>query len=511
MVTLLAFTACFAAVLPLYPGIGVSFFPRTDAGQFVILVKAKSGTRVAVTERFVAELENKIRQATGTDLDMLVSNIGTVPGFSSIYTSNSATHTAFVQVNLKQEHRLSSYEHMARLKRLVEQDLPQVSVFFQPGGMVDAVLNLGLPAPIDIQVSGFDLTQTFESATRLAQKLRDVPGVADVYIPQDIDYPALRLEIDRARAIQLGLDQKEVVQNLITALNSNQMIAPSYWIDPKNGNDYMLTVQYAEKQVKTVDDLRALPLRGEANSLTSRLDSIASINRFVGPTEVDHYQLQRVIDVYVRPEGEDLGKIADAVTNITDNLKLPANTEVTIRGMVQNMRTSFRSFTLGLCLSIALLYLVLIAQFRSFVDPLIILLAVPPGIAGVILILLFTGTTINIMSLMGIIMLAGIAVSNSILIVEFARHLRSDEGLDVKAAISRSCRVRLRPVLMTSLATIIGLFPMALKLGTGSEAYAPLARTIIGGLSVSVVLTVILVPAVYYLVHRSEDQGLVDG
>ena len=508
VVTLLVFAALFAAVLPLYPRLGVSFFPRTDAGQFVILVKAQSGTRVAVTERLVAQLEGKIREVIGTDLDMLVSNIGTVPGFSSIYTSNSAMHTAFVQVNLKQNHRVSSYEYMARLKPLVQRELPQVSVFFQPGGMVDAVLNLGLPAPIDIQVSGFDLKQTFDAATRLALQLRALPGVADVYVPQDLDYPALRFNIDRARAIELGLDQKEVVQNVITALNSNQMIAPSYWIDPKNGNDYMLTVQYAEKQVKSVDDLRALPLRGEANTLPSRLDAIASVDRLVAPTEVDHYQLGRVIDVYVRPEGEDLGRIADAVSDITAKLKLPANTEVDIRGMVQNMRSSFHSFALGLGLSLALLYLVLLAQFRSFVDPLIILLAVPPGVAGVILTLLFTGTTINIMSLMGLIMLAGIAVSNSILMVEFARHLRSEEGLDVKTAIARSCRVRLRPVLMTSLATIIGLFPMALKMGTGSEAYAPLARTIIGGLSLSVFLTIVLVPAAYYLVHRSEDVSL---
>ena len=484
----------------------MSFFPRTDAGQFVILVKAQSGTRIAVTEQLVAQLESKIREVIGTDLDMIVSNIGTVPGFSSIYTSNSAMHTAFVQVNLKQEHRVSTYEYMARLKPLVQRELPQISVFFQPGGMVDAVLNLGLPAPIDIQVSGFDLKQTFDSATRLAQRLRAVPGVADVYVPQDIDYPALRFNIDRARAIELGLDWKEVVQNVITALNSNQMIAPSYWIDPKNGNDYMLTVQYAEKQVKTVEDLKALPLRGETNTLPSRLDAIATVDKLVAPTEVDHYQLGRVIDVYVRPEGEDLGRIADAVSDITGKLKLPANTEVDIRGMVQNMRTSFHSFALGLILALALLYLVLIAQFRSFVDPLITLLAVPPGIAGVILTLLSTGTTINIMSLMGIIMLAGIAVSNSILMVEFARHLRSDGGLDVRAAIANSCRVRLRPVLMTSLATIIGLFPMALKMGTGSEAYAPLARTIIGGLSLSVVLTIVLVPAAYYLVHRSEDR-----
>lgn len=505
VVTLAGFAVLFGATLTLYPGIGESFFPRTDAGQFVVLVKAPSGTRLDVTERLIERLENTVRQVIGKDLDMVVSNIGTVPGFSAIYTSNSATHTAFVQVNLKEAHRISSFDHMARLKPRLKQEIPEVSVFFQPGGMVDAVLNLGLPAPIDIQVSGFRMDEVYGAAVQLARRIQSMPGVADVYIPQDVDYPALRLKVDRARAAQLGLEQKEVVENLITALNSNQMIAPSYWIDPRNGNDYMLTVQYGENQIETIADLRALPLRGVGASHVARLDAITSVTRSLEPTEVDHYQLQRVIDVYVRPQNEDLGRIVNSIDHLTSSMKLPPDTEVAMHGMVQNMRTSFHSFQLGLALSLVLLYLVLIAQFRSFVDPAIILLAVPPGIGGVILILLATGTTINIMSLMGLIMLAGIAVSNSILMVEFARHLRSDSGMTVREAIALACRVRLRPVLMTSLATIIGLLPMAMKLGTGSEAYAPLARTIIGGLTLSVVLTVALVPAAYYLVHRHED------
>lgn len=499
------FGVLFVASFAMFPLIGVSFFPRTDAGQFVVLVKAPSGTRLGVTEQLIARLEQTVRKVIGPDeLDMIVSNIGTVPGFSSIYTSNSAQHTAFMQVNLKAGHRVTSFEYMDRLKRAVGDELPKLSVFFQPGGMVDAVLNLGLPAPIDVKVAGYDLEKTYDAATRLATRVREVPNVGEVFIPQDIDYPALMLKVSRARSAQLGLEQKEVVQNVITALSSNQMIAPSYWIDPKNGNDYMLTVQYPERLIKTVDELKAIPLRGDITTDPTRLDAITTISRLSAPTEVDHYQLQRVIDVYVRPQGEDLGRITSAIDDITQSMKMPPGVNVSIEGMVKNMRASFSSFTIGLSLSMVLLYLVLIAQFRSFLDPAIILIAVPPGLMGTMMTLLATGTTINIMSLMGVIMLAGIAVSNSILIVEFARHLRA-EGMSVQEAVVLSCRVRLRPVLMTSLATLIGLLPMALKLGTGSEAYAPLARAIIGGLALSVALTVFLVPAAYYLAHRKED------
>jgi multidrug efflux pump subunit AcrB len=291
------------------------------------------------------------------------------------------------------------------------------------------------------------------------------------------------------------------VNNVITALTSNQMIAPSFWIDPKTGNDYMLTVQYPERQVKNLVDLKSIPLRAPNGTTSARLDAVSGITRIKSPTEVDHYQLRRVTDIYVRPLGEDLGKIANSIDGIIAATQVPAGLKVTLRGMVQGMRASFQSFALGLCLAVVLLYLILVAQFRSFVDPFLILLAVPPGISGVLLTLWLSDTTLNVMSLMGIVMLVGIAVSNSILIVEFTRHLR-EEGMNVRAAVAMACRVRLRPVLMTSLATIIGLMPMALKLGAGSESYAPLARAILGGLAVSVVMTVFLVPAAYYLVYR---------
>jgi multidrug efflux pump subunit AcrB len=253
--------------------------------------------------------------------------------------------------------------------------------------------------------------------------------------------------------------------------------------------------------------LSAIPLKAAKSSTPTRLDMISSLRRINSPTEVDHYQLRRTIDIYVRPQHEDLGKIANTIDGIIARTKVPEGLTVTLRGSVQGMRSSFSSFAAGLCLAVVLLYLILVAQFRSFIDPFIILVAVPPGLMGVIVTLLLTGTTLNVMSLMGVVMLVGIAVSNSILIVEFTRHQR-EEGVGVKEAVTVACRVRLRPVLMTSLATIIGLLPMALKVGAGSESYAPLARAILGGLAVSVVLTVFLVPAVYLLVYGKERKGL---
>ena len=505
--TLAGFAVLFVASLTLFPSLGLSFFPRTDAGQFVINLKAPTGARLAVTENEVARLESLIRQVVSPgDMGMIVSNIGSTPDYSAIYTSNSAMHTAFVQVSLKEDHKVGSYVYMQRVKEKVAAEMPELTTYFQSGGLVDAVLNLGLPAPIDVQVAGSDMDKSYALALNLSNQIRNIPNVADVFTPQDIDYPALQLDVNRMRASELGLDQREVVDNVITALTSNGMIAPSYWIDPKTGNDYMLTVQYPELQVKTLNDLRAIPLRGPNAPEPTRLDMISNITRIKSPTEVDHYEIRRTTDIYVRPLNEDIGKIADAIDGIIARTKIPDGLGVTLRGMVQGMRVSFRSFEIGLILAVVLLYLILVAQFRSFIDPVIILVAVPPGLTGVILALYFTGTTLNVMSLMGVLMLVGISVSNSILMVEFSHQLES-EGSAVREAIAVACRVRLRPVLMTSLATIIGLLPMALKLGAGSESYAPLARAILGGLAVSVALTVFLVPAAYVLVYgRAEAQ-----
>jgi multidrug efflux pump subunit AcrB len=505
-VTVLGLTGIFVVSLSLYPKVGVAFFPRTEPGQFVINVKAPTGTRIEVTEQEIKKVEQIVRETVpAEELGIIVSNIGITPDFSAMYTSNSAQHTAFVQVALKEDHRVGSYEYMNRVRERVQAELPELNTYFQSGGLVDAVLNLGLPAPIDIQVGGSNMEDTYKTATEIAQKIRGVKGVSDVLIPQDIDYPALQMNIDRVRAGELGLSQREVVNNVITALTSNGMIAPSFWVDPKSGNDYMLTVQYPENQIKDLSDLKAIPLRSPGQPNPARLDAVSSVKKIESPTEVDHYQLRRVIDIYVAPTTEDLGQVSTAVDSILKNTTMPAGVKIDVRGMVNGMNQSFSRFGLGLILAVLLVYLILVAQFKSFMDPFLILLAVPTGLTGVLLILYLTGTTLNVMSLMGIVMMVGMVVSNSILIVEFIRHLRKD-GMAVRDAVIRACRVRLRPVLMTSLATIIGLLPMALKLETGSEAYAPLARSIIGGLSVSVVLTIFIVPAAYLIVYRNSDK-----
>ena len=491
----------FAASLLLYPQLKIAFFPRTDAGQFVINLKAQSGTRLEMTEEEVGRVENLIRAVIPKDeLGVILSNIGVTPGFSSIYTSNSAQHTAFVQVNLKEGHTTSSFEYMERVRTRMRQDLPSLSAYFQSGGLADAVLNMGLPAPIDVQVSGSDLDAAYETAVSIADRVRQIRGVTDVFIPQDLDYPALQLDIDRINAGKLGLTQKEIVQNVITALTSNQMIAPSYWVDHRTGNDYLLTVQYPEGKIRGLPDLSAIPLRAPSADRTARLDAVSRIKNMQAPTEVDHYQLRRVIDVYVAPEGEDLGRVSNAIDDIIRDTTLPEGVRVDLRGMVQGMRQSFTSFGMGLVLATALLYLILVAQFRSFREPLLILSALPMGITGVLLTLLATGSSLNVMSLMGTVMMVGVVVSNSILIVHAANEFRY-AGATAADAIVEACRTRFRAVLMTSIATVVGLLPLAVALGTGGETYVPMARAIIGGMLLSVVTGVFVVPAVWYLAH----------
>jgi HAE1 family hydrophobic/amphiphilic exporter-1 len=504
--TVVGITGIFLLSLAVYPLIGKAYFPQTDPAQFVINLKAPTGLRLEMTDKLVSTIERIVREVVpAKDIKIIVSNIGVTPGFSSIYTPNSGPHTAFVQVGLQPHSRHSSFEYMDRVRSQVKQRLPQVSAYFRTGGLVGAILDLGMPAPMDIAVSGMDLPVAHAFATEIARNVRRLPGVSDVLVPQDMDYPALNLDIDRVRADQLGLSAKEAVSSVITALTSDAMIAPSYWVDPKTGNDYFLTVQYPEDYVKDLEDLGALPLRAAQLLQTTRLENLGQISRSLAPTEVDHYQLRRVVDVYVAPNGEDLQRVYAGVQKVIAQAHRPEGVRVEVRGSVQAMRTSFRSFGLGLILATLLVYLILAAQFESFLDPLLILLAVPTGLTGVLLMLFFTGTTVNVMSLMGVVMMVGIVVSNSILIVEFTRRLRN-EGKPLREAVTLACRVRLRPVLMTSLATLIGLLPLAAKLGTGSESYAPLARAIIGGLAASVVLTVFIVPAAYYAVYRRQEK-----
>jgi multidrug efflux pump subunit AcrB len=517
-------------ILALFPFLGRSYFPRTDPGQFVMNVRMPSGTRLEDSNRYIARVEKIIRDTVRPeDLSMIVSNIGVYPDLSAIYTSNASMDTAFVQTSLKEDHSLGSYEYMATIRERISREMPELTTYFQAGGLVDSVINQGLPAPIDVQVSSNDMQSAFELARTLAGKIKASPNVSGVYIPQDLDYPGLALNIDRERASLIGLSAKDVVNNVITALTSDGMIAPTYWIDPKTGNNYLVTVQYANHVINhmTMEGFENIPLRGvrpsgygpaeagrEASDVTGNtagytpLRSVAEIKQINTPTEVDHYQIRRVIDIYVATRTEALNKVGKDINQLIANTRTDKNTRLTMRGAAVSMNQSFTDFGLGLLISIALVYLILMAQFASFIDPFIILMAIPPGLAGVVMILLFTGSTLNIMSLMGVIMMTGIVVSNSILIVEFSGILH-DQGMPLLEATVQACKVRLRPILMTSLATLLGMIPMALGLEAGSEQYAPLARAIIGGLAVSVVVTVFLVPAVYLVIHtrRERKQG----
>jgi HAE1 family hydrophobic/amphiphilic exporter-1 len=555
--TVALLSGLFIASLAIYPFLGMAFFPRTDAGQFTISLKVPTGTRIEVTEQYVSRIENLIRHTVSRDdLKMIVSNIGVVNDFSSLYTTNAGEYTATIQTALNPEHVTPSLEYMNRLRNTIGAQYPDVRTFFSSGSMVDAILNAGMPAPVDVQVSSRDLNATYDAAQTLAARIRRLPGVGEVYIPQDMNYPALRFNVNRIHAAELGLTQKQIVDNVITALNSNTMIAPNYWVDYKTGNDYFLTVQYPEHggaAIHNLVDLKQIPLRSDLPKMkeagcgpaagiikvraestpkpaqwscqglpqtpgvqtpdlyakvrpTTVLDNVVTVDFLQSPTEVDHYQIQRVMDVYVTPSGEDLETVRKSISAIVGDAKLPSNVRVDLRGMVQGMNESFSSFGKGFVLSFILLYLILIAQFRSFVDPFLIMLAIPMGFVGVLIILPLTHTTLNVMSLMGVLMLVGIADSNSILIVDFA-HKLEDQGLSVADAVITACRVRLRPILMTSLATIIGMIPMALKLGTGAEQYTPMARAIIGGLTSSVVLTVFIVPAAYLLVYGRRRRG----
>jgi multidrug efflux pump subunit AcrB len=533
--TVALLSGLFVLSLAIYPLLGLAFFPKTDAGQFTISLKVPTGTRIEVTNEYIAKVEDLIRREVDPkDLKRIVSNIGVVPDFSALYTTNSGPYTATVQVALNQPHTLSSFAYMDLVQKAMASQFPDIRTFLSSGSMVDAILNMGMPAPIDVQVSSPDLQEIYGIAQHLSNRFREIHGVGQIYIPQDMNYPALRLDVNRVHAGELGLTQKDVVDNVITALNSNYMIAPNYWVDRKSGNDYYLTVQYFEHgdaAIHNMTDLGQIPLRdanGDSLSCgpsgtppspggqpawacngsrpTTALSNVVNVHEVMTPTEVDHYQIQRAIDIYVTPSGEDLGRVTSAVRDILSKEKIPGNVRVNLRGMVQGMEASFKSFGLGFLISFVLLFLILTAQFKSFIDPFLIMLAIPMGFVGVLLILPLTHSTLNVMSLMGVLMLVGIADSNSILIVDFAHNLER-QGLSPADAVITACRVRLRPILMTSLATIIGMIPMALKLGTGAEQYTPMARAIIGGLTSSVLLTIFIVPAAYLLVYGKRGPG----
>ena len=505
----------FVVSLAMYPRLGTELFPATDAGTFTINFRAPAGTRIELTTDMARQIEALVRKVIPpSDLDMVVSNIGIAPSISAIYSPNAAQDSGFIQVALKSGHSHATKYYVSKLRHILPQQLPNARTLFSSGSIIDSVLNLGKMAPIDVQFAGNSFSKLNKAAKELEERINGLPEVSQSFIAQEADYPTLNIKVDRVRAARLGVAQQKVIQNVITALDSNLYIKPSIWIDHANKDDYFLTVQYpgSEKGFDSLEVLQNIPIEtvtrenGHAQSLLLR--DVATISPEFHPSEADHYSIQRVVDLLVAPSTEDLGGTQEKIQEQVDKMTLPPGISVRYRGAVASMQKSFSSFGFGLSLAVILLYLVMVAQFRSFLDPLIIMFAVPMGLIGVIWTLWLTGTTLNIESFMGIIVMVGIVVSNSILLVDFANERRR-QGQELRRAAIESARIRMRPILMTALATVAGLMPIAMKLGEGSEASAPLARAAVGGLIVSTFLTLFLVPCVYeYFYRRLEGDTL---
>lgn len=522
------------ASLPLYQFIGQELFPATDAGQIVINVRAESGLRIERTEELTQRIEKEILAVIPPeDREMLVTDIGVLYDWPAGYTSNAGPMdaTMLVQLTEARYRHTTSQSYADCIRERLNEKFPDVSFAFNTGGMVAAALNFGLPSPINIQVEGRDMAEQ----TRIAAEIRDliaekVPGVVDARIQQPIDYPTLNIKPDRTKMAYSGVTQEDATKNLMSVLNSSTTFDPSFWLDHKSGNHYFVGVTYKEQDIDSLEALRTVPITGANSTRPVQLQNLVDEPVIEeSAVEVAHLALGRVVDVYANVSGRDIGSVAEDIERVLSEwgsrTDPPAGSSaavvswnvpdpnhpgdelpgyaVRMRGEVSSMRESFSSLGFGMILASTLIYLIMVAQFRSFVDPFIIMFAVPLGIVGVILILWLTGTTLNIQSFMGVVFMIGIAVTNSILLVEFANRLRAEEGLGALEAAIRSGSVRLRPIVMTALAMVMGLLPLSLHDG---DPTMPLARAVIGGLIASTVLTVFVVPCLYVIIKgRSSD------
>ncbi len=533
-------TALFVSSLLLAPRLATEFFPKVDAGQFILHVAAPEGTRVETTEALVGQLEGVLRQEIpAADLDQIVANIGLPHGWMVLFTPVNGPHQAFLLVSLTREHTVRTDALIARLRTRLARQFPGLKFSFQTGGIVSDVINFGLPAPIDIKVSGPQLARVAEAAARIRDVAAQVPGTADVQVRQGMHYPELHLEVDRAKSAYLGLNERQVVMDLVTGLSSNLTLNPGYWIDPKSNNAYFVVAQYPEQTLIRFEDFlntplvgsrvdqpataSAVPSSGSGSSLAVEqtpfpqrpivpqadadktppvlLRDLVRVSRKTGPETVDHYNLQRTMDVLVGVLGNDLGRVTRDIERALARLALPPDIALTIKGEADSMREALLGFSGTLPLAMVLIYLVMVGLFRSYLDPFVIMFAVPLGFIGVIGMLLLTGTSVNLESMIGTLMMIGIVVSNSVLLVDFANN-RLREGMPVEDAVVEAGRLRIRPILMTSLATILGLAPMALGLGEGSEANMPLARAVIGGLLVSTFMTLLFIPVLHAIARK---------
>jgi len=489
--------------LVLIPVAGQDFFPTIDAGMMKLHVRAATGTRIEETERVVDNIERAIRKIVPPqDLGDISDTIGLPQFFNLAFyqTDSIGPQDSDMLIQLKPGHRPTE-GYTESIRKMLRHDFPDVEGYFQAADIVSQVLNFGLPAAIDVQVIGNDITSDYNVASRLQDKMQKIPGLTDIRIAQRLDYPTLRVNVDRVKALQLGVDQSAVASNLLISLNSSFLLNPNFWLDPKNGVNYNVNVQVPQHVVDSVGELVSTPLTANQIDGATRppqfLGNVASVQQAVEPAALDHYTVQRVIDVNAGVSGRDLGSSSSAVQRAIDSIgELPRGVEVVIRGQSQAMRESFGSLELGLVLAVILVYLLMVSSYQSWLEPFIIMLAVPGALAGVLWMLVATGTTVNVESMMGAIMAVGVGVANGNLVITFANELRED-GYSPAAAAIEAATIRLRPVLMTALAMILGMLPMALAIGEGSEQNAPLGRAVIGGLLAATASTLFVVPAVY--------------
>jgi CzcA family heavy metal efflux pump len=508
------FAICFLLFCVLSLGwgffLGEDFFPSVDAGLMRLHVRGRAGLRVEETARLVDQVEAYIRETVPKDeLVNILDNIGLPYSGINLSYSNSGvigTSDAEILVGLNQEHHRPTSEYVKRLREELPRRFPGIEFYFQPADIVTQILNFGLPAPIDIQVVGNDMQSNYEIAQQIANQLRHVPGTADVHVQQMLDLPTIHLDIDRNLVTNVGMNTRDVAQSVLVSLSGSFQTAPNFWLNPKNGVTYQVAVQSPQYRMTSVKELLDLPVNNPNVPNSQVLGNLVRMSPTARPAVVSHYNVQPVIDVYASTQGRDLGAVERDTMKVLQPFmgNLPRGTRIVVRGQVQTMRTSFSGLFIGLLGAILLIYFLIVVNFQSWLDPFVIITALPGALAGIAWMLLLTHTTLSVPSLTGAVMCMGVATANSILMVSFSRD-RMQAGVPAVEAALEAGYTRIRPVLMTALAMIIGMFPMALGLGEGGEQNAPLGRAVIGGLLFATVATLFFVPCVFAIVHTRRE------
>lgn len=526
-----AFTLLALVVVLLGPHLRREFFPEVDAGAFEVYVRAPSGTRIEETEEKVAAVEEFVKAQLGDDLELVISEIGLTANWSSAYTPNAGPMDAVLKVQLKDEraHSAQEYVHQIRTGLAADTRFRDLEISFDAGGMVRAALNEGTSTPLNVRVTGKDKAKTRRVAERMLAEVKGIDGVVDARIVQRLDYPQYIFEVDQAKAAAVGLDQADVMRNVVAAFNSSvQFHKKNFWIDPKSFNNYYVGVQYPEGDIKDLDTLLDVPITSPTQKTPIPLRTVATVRRATVPAEINHTNLQTQVDLTMGVHGRDLGHVAEDVTAVIGKYgrerldggwtpldpdaadgKALEGSRIVLSGEYEKMRRTFRFQAMGMAGAVLLIYFLLVALFRSYLTPLVVLSAVPVGLIGVVLVLFLTGTALNVQSLLGVIFMVGIVVSNTVLLVDFAENVRRTDRVSPTEAIRRAAAVRVRPVVMTALATFFALVPMALGLGRGSEANVPLGRAVLGGLLAGLATTLFVVPCVYSLIvpDKFEDEA----